>query len=958
MNRIYYLFLVFLLVPLTITFAQTGKIVGNVTDKETGEPLIGANVLIEGTSYGAATDVEGEFLILNVPPGTYTLKTSFIGYQSISMSNIKVSVNLTTEAKFAISSEAIQAKEVLVVAERPLVDKNITNSTSVVAAEDIENLPIRGVNAIVATQAGVVSQGGNLFVRGSRADAVAYYVDGVLVNNPVFGGSRTAPIQNAIEEIQFQAGGYPAEFGGANAGIISTQTRTGKEKYNFNFEVITDNFAKVGKKYLGGYSYGNSEYIFTAGGPLVPSYKNLKFFIAANNNFSRSPAAFYRGIDFKNVYDPQLALAGRADTFNIYYPAGYLVGYLNNSYQVQGNLSWDLKPLFLRVNGSYTTVEGRNGVGITEYNTSNRSGMNQAETFTSSFKISHVLDPNTFYDIIFNSFYDYYIDMDPIFKHNLAAYGDSIENAKVGTAMRRDGSNLINLAAYGFNFNRSTLPFNLYRKQSTNSLGGKANFVHQAGLHHELKIGGEFNYWTIRRYQVAPLNLASNIRANPKGDLYDIYARVDNYGYDVLGNKTDEKGIYGPRHPLFGGFYVQDKIEYSDIVINAGARLDYIDTDGKVFKDPTKIQFDEKDNIDPNGLETIKALLQVSPRLGFSFPVTDKTVFHAQYGKFVQQTRLRDIYQGYNLIADNIKGGFAIQQPVGFGLKPERTTQYQIGFRQSISDIFAFDITGFYKDIKDQIQIRAVYADPTASHRQYYAWVNGDFSTVKGIELKLDLRRTERISATVDYTYSDAQGTGSNPSTGFRQIWQSPTATPYFPQQIAPLDFNQTHTGNLNIDYRFTNDDGPEVFGKKILENFGLNLLFTFNSGFNFTKWEGYGNARTPLEPLNASVTPWTFQLDAKVDKSITFGQFNANIYIWISNVLNTQNVVGVFNNTGDAYDDGYLADPLGVASVEGIKKFGEDKANEYINLYKAMIYDAGRFGAPRQIRLGLKLNY
>jgi outer membrane receptor protein involved in Fe transport len=353
--------------------------------------------------------------------------------------------------------------------------------------------------------------------------------------------------------------------------------------------------------------------------------------------------------------------------------------------------------------------------------------------------------------------------------------------------------------------------------------------------------------------------------------------------------------------------------------------------------------------------------MQVSPRLGFSFPVTDQTVFHAQYGKFIQQTRLRDIYQGYKVIADNIRGGFAIQNPVGFGLRPERTTQYELGFKQQIGDFFAFDLTGFYKDIKDQIQIRPVYAEPGANHRQYYAFVNNDFSTVKGIELKLDLRRVQRVSATLDYTFSDALGTGSNPSSSFRQIWQSPTAVPFFPQQISPLDFNQAHTAFLNLDYRFADDDGPEIFGGQILENFGANFLFSIKSGYNFTRWdeESFGNRRFPTEALNQSTTPYTFQLDMKIDKTVSLGPLDANIYVWVINLLDLQNVVGVYNVSGDAYDDGWLTSPQGIETVEGIRtQYGDEKAAEYQSLYSALAYNNNNFAAPRQIRLGIRLNY
>ncbi len=955
LKKILLLFLLSFL-PAIIT-AQTGKIVGKVTDLQTGEPLIGANVIVEGTSLGGATNANGEYVILNVSPGTYTVKGRYIGYREVIIENIKVSVNLTTEVNFELPSEAYQTETVTVVAPKPLINKNTTNATSIVRSEDIENIPIRGVNAIVATQAGVVEQGGNLYIRGSRSDGVAYYVDGVLVNNPVFGGARTQVINNAVEEIQFQAGGYSAEFGGANGGIVSTQTRAGSENYNVSFEAITDQFVETGEKFLDTYSYGQAEYVFTAGGPIIPGMKNLKFFFAGNNNFRRSPAGFYKGMDFKGLYDPDLAASGTADTFDLYYPDGITLNNHQNTYQAQGNITWDLNPFTIRLNGGFTYTEGHNGVARTDYLTRDRAGLNQGQTITSSLKLTHVLSSNSFYDVILNIFSDFFVDMDEQFKHNIALYGDSLANAAIGSQYARDGDPKDDYQAYSFSFPSGNQVYDLYRKQKTLSYGGKVNFLYQAGLHHELKFGGEYTYYTIRRYAYAPEQLAANARSVADGSVNRVYTRLDNYGYDVYGNESDDELTKG-HHPVFAALYFQDKIEFPDLVINAGVRLDYINTNSETFINPQNIKWTSDDLLDPAGLKTVDPLLQLSPRLGFSFPVTDRTVFHAQYGKFVQQSRLRDIYTGWNLIADNIKGGYAITNPVGFGLKPERTTSYEIGFKQQIGDLFAFDLTGFYKDIKDQIQIRQIYGAANTSTPNYYAYVNGDFSTVKGVELKLDLRRTERLSASVDYTYSDALGTGSNPSSGFRQIWQSPTSTPFFPMQIAPLDFNQAHRGYLNLDYRFANDDGPEVLGAKILENFGLNLLFSFNSGFNFTRWTGYGNARTPTEALNTSTTPWNYQIDARIDKTVEFGSLGVNVYVWVVNLLNTQNVIGVYNTTGDAYDDGYLSDPLGVAQANGYRQYGEDKAKLFQELYKAINYNSGNFGVPRQIKLGIRINY
>ena len=221
-----------LFVVATSAWAQTtGKIRGKVTDQETGEPLIGANVAVEGTTLGAAANLDGTYIILTVPPGRYVLRASFIGYQTITVSNVKVNIGLTTELDFRLPSEAIVVPTVEIVAEAPLVNKSATNTVATIRAEDIELLPLRGVAAFVGLSAGIVRQGGDFFVRGGRAEETAFYMDGVLVNNPINGRLTLNIINNAIEEVQTQIGGMTAEYGNAMSGIVNTTSKIGGPRY-------------------------------------------------------------------------------------------------------------------------------------------------------------------------------------------------------------------------------------------------------------------------------------------------------------------------------------------------------------------------------------------------------------------------------------------------------------------------------------------------------------------------------------------------------------------------------------------------------------------------------------------------------------------------------------------------------------------------------------------------------
>ena len=199
-------------IPVILFAADAGKIVGTVVDKETGDLLPGANVMIIGTSMGAATDIYGKFIVLNVPVGTYTLQGSFMGYNTVTIENIRVNADLTTTVDFQLTPTAIMGEAVTIVAEKPLVQTNATNVTRIQSFEEFKNIPARTVNAIIQLQPGVVERDGNIYIRGGRREEIGYYLEGASTRDVLDGANRVTVIPDAVEEIQLQAGGYDAEF--------------------------------------------------------------------------------------------------------------------------------------------------------------------------------------------------------------------------------------------------------------------------------------------------------------------------------------------------------------------------------------------------------------------------------------------------------------------------------------------------------------------------------------------------------------------------------------------------------------------------------------------------------------------------------------------------------------------------------------------------------------------------
>ncbi|HEX2867179.1 MAG TPA: TonB-dependent receptor [Ignavibacteriales bacterium] len=998
-RKILFLTMFCMLLP-AFLLAQTtsGRIKGKITDRQTGEPLIGANVQVIGTTFGAATDVNGEYEIRNLQPAVYSLKASFIGYTAITLNNVRVNAGLTTEADIPLPAEGVTVGTVEVTAVRPLINKSNTNAVRVTTSEDIQALPVRGVNNILSLTAGVTIQNNAVFIRGGRLDEVGYYLEGVSVTNPVVGGRSVTVSQDALEEVQVQAGGYTAEFGGANAGIIRQELKTGPQNLKATAEYITDNVGFQSKsnifdskQRLGSYWYGYNEFVATLGGPVIS--ERFRLFGSFDYNFQRdaNPQA-YPGINIGPVTDNL-----SSDTINLVYPAGPVRGNANQNYNYSGTFTIDLKPILLRFAGTYNSNWRQNS-----FNTSRNAGnianlldVARIENIATkdgsgSLKLTHVLSGSAYYEITAGFFSQYLHVYDPFLKDNLLGYGDSVANAQAGFVWQRNPGTPTGrfirparLTFWDFSFNAPgdvTAGYQKARRQNYSLTGA---LTYNIGKVHAIKIGGEFQRYTIRNYAFGnegAFALAGQVASNaalPDGDpnkrtLEQVYINqgVNNYGYDPLGNETNASGIYAPKHPVFAGAYVQDRIEFSDLILNLGVRLDYINTDNKSLVDMARPELTFNYNtgeIYPQGLVDVPKFTSISPRIGLSFPVTDQTVFHAQFGKFVQQTRLADIYMGLPLLYNNLRGGFFINNPVGFNVRPTRTTQYELGFTQQIADFASFDITGYYKDIFDQVVYDQQIVATSSPFKNYYLLKNGDFATTKGVELTFNMRRTSGFAVNAALSFQDARGTGSFPNSN-RGIVGAPLegSTPYAPQYISPLEYNNPVSGNVNVDFRFLGDDVSSI-----LRDFGISALARFTSGHPYTlgiggqDLEGDARDRQPIEPLNTSSTPATFQVDLKVDKTVRlFEKLSANIYIFVINVFDKRNVENVFLRTGTTTDNGVLSNP----NLSGDLTTRPGYANVYrainIDYYEQWQNAPGLatvpyfYGPPRQIRLGIRLEY
>jgi len=398
---------------------------------------------------------------------------------------------------------------------------------------------------------------------------------------------------------------------------------------------------------------------------------------------------------------------------------------------------------------------------------------------------------------------------------------------------------------------------------------------------------------------------------------------------------------------VFSG-YIQDKMEFKDLIINLGLRVDHIMVSQKQLVDQTNIQIDNNGDIPESQLKAAATYTELNPRLGLSFPITDQTQFHLQYGKYTEPAPFDFTYVTWWNLAANLQQG-NMTTTSNPSLKPVKTTSYEVGFDQQIGANAAMTITAFYKEIRDQVYVRSITALPIA----YNLYINGDFGNVKGFSFDFRLRRTARVMANVNYTLQWANGTGSDPDTQYRIAWQNPDERPTY---VAPLNYDQRHTATVNVDFRTKAEDGPAVLGGHPLGEAGLNVWYSYGSGLAYTPETkistlfNSGGGRYPVAAVNSGHRPPTSSLNLKLDKKIRLGAIDLNPYIWVINATNHRNVLTVRNGTNLPNDDGWLA------SIEGQKWAASNPTAA--KWYGYRVADPENYGEPRQIRVGIRVDY
>lgn len=871
---------VVLLAAVAAFAGTTGKIAGKVTDQKSGEPLLGVNIVVTGTRLGAVTDIEGRFIILQVPPGIYTVRASLIGYQEMAYENVRVSIDLTTPLDFQLSETVLElGQTVTVVAQRPLVQKDLTSTSNTVGAETIAQLPVDNLSDVVNLQAGVVEG----HFRGGRTGEVAYLINGIPVNDVYSGGFALQVENNAIQELEVISGTFNAEYGQAMSGVVNVVTKEGGEKFHGSISSYVGDYVSTHDDIFWNVDAFNPIYNFegSLSGPVPGLGNKLTFFAstryyhnegalygrrvflpADSSNFPTTSARDWyieargRGYRFASEADLQRladSLKASAD-YVAMNPNQRLTGQLKLVYQLQADLKIDYEGL----------LQNRD---FREYDHSfrfNPDGNFQREqrAWSNALALTKVFNSRTFLQIkgsAFNTNYQQFVHENP---RDPAYVNPELLNAASGNAFRTGGEQM----------------WHFYRNTRTNV--GKMDLTWQATNQHLLKMGLEarrHRLW-LRAFEIR-LNRDTGFKPQVPEET----------------NNVSNSDMY-LRRPYEISAYVQDKMEFEYLIVNAGLRFDYFNSSGRVPDD--------------FGVPNLASLLksgntsQLSPRFGLAYPITDRGVIHISYGHFFQIPNFEFLYSNpeFEIYPTQYYGSTPPPErtPNVIGnanIKPQRTAIYEIGLQQQLGDEFALDLTAYSKDIRNLLGTEILY---TVNGIRYARYLNRDYGNVRGFTVSFEKRRFQSLAATIDYTFQIAKGNASDPNSAYFDVQANREPN----KELVPLEWDRTHSLNVTL-----------TAGDPARQSLGL--IGKFGSGLPYTPTAQ--NVRTGVE--NSERRPNFINFDLYAYKNLRWARVQTNVFVRVYNLFDRKNELQVFGDTGRA---NYSLSALTSGTVFGLNTIGE----------------------------------
>jgi outer membrane receptor protein involved in Fe transport len=866
----------------------TGKISGVVRDSRTKEPIPGVNVVVQGTPLGASSNVEGRYVILNVPPGKVKVGASFIGYRRFEVNDLSISVDFTTPLDIDLVEGSVELDAVVIQAERsPLIRQDLTNPVASISSENIEALPVTEISEVIGLQAGItVDDDGTIHIRGGMGNEIAYTLNGMNVNNPYANTRAVGVATNAVREVSVSSGTFSAEYGGALSGVVNYVTKDGGSRWTGSLKYYTGDHVSSNKDLFPNIDEFNISNVnrteATVSGPLLG--EDLTFFASGVYNWNGGhlygqrlylPTDSYLSREGFPAGDPRRGSSSDPYYFGpLVHDTSDLVGLpggdgaivpldWSKSYNVQGNLSWRIIPeMKLKYEFLLNFDESPDVNPFAARYKPDGIAFERGEGYMHAMEFTHTVNDRMFYTVKGSFVTD---------KRRSWAY-DSPSDPRYLPTFYLQGFPLPEVDY----LTGGTDPDRFSRKTVTWS--GKFDLVAQLFNTHEVKFGLEARAHTVT---VESYTLLFKDPNNPGADPSFSNALTGNYTFLPYIPSVDGGYVAYERKPLQLAAYVQDKIElFKSIILNLGVRYEYFDPAAQ-YNPELSTELSQQDSILlTENLTDASVKHMVSPRISVSYPITDQGTIRFSYGHFYQIGSLSSLYSNPNFRAPS----GTIPSFGNANVNPQKSIQYELGLQQGLTEDLKIEVTGYYKDVSDYIYSQRVIT--ARGDKQYNVLTNLSYANTRGISIALLKRRSvdDLLSATLDYTFQVAEGNRTLPED---EIYYNEQQGKLSETYLVPLDFDRSHT--LTSSIALTQPD-----------DWAVSVIAFLRTGTPYTP-EFPSNVVPISFTQNSDQQPVQWNVDLKIEKFFKFDALDFSLFIQVDNLFDTENELYVYANSGRA---------------------------------------------------------
>ncbi|MGB2869523.1 MAG: TonB-dependent receptor [Bacteroidota bacterium] len=988
-----------------------GKIGGTVTDAESKERLPFVNLTIEGTAIGAISDLDGRYYIINVSPGTYTIAASLIGYGKVRVENVEVHSDRTTTIDITLSTKDIKLGEVVIVASAPVIQRDVSNSQEVAYGRDIIVLPtIVDVRGFLGLQAGVEG----LSIRGGSIDQTSVMIDGSVVVDPTTNQPYTTIPLSAVQEVQVVKGGFNAEYGNIRSGLINITTKDGdKSRYHISADFRQ---TPAHQKHFGPSMFAPDNYylrpyfdpqVAFTGTQNWPEWMRQQYpegfqgwnkWAEENSQWGVTPEQAQQifmwthdvsakpewGIIGAEALGQKPRTEGKKADWNgeasLSGPVplvGELLGDLTffgsykgtdnylavpftrednwqQDYQLKlvSHLSGNMK---LSGQGIYSVHQGVNyelGDGVDGSFMGESSALYQANRRNSYYYWQSSFSPLDLYSSVISLNFEHVLSAGTFYTVRLA-YGRDIYKSD-GYLDERNLATLIRIGNLDLNeipWGWSGDPFQqvvdqpdrrtfggdnggmIWDHSKASTFNAKVDFLSQLNNVHELKAGLDFTFTNMDVSR-------AKYKARSKDEV------------STLPPPSDWFSLEFNAHPLIGSFYVQDKIELEGMIANLGLRADYFNTNTTNYLvDPFSPYYNPQyATVFTDSVPQAKAngAVKLSPRIGVAFPISVDAKLFFNYGHFYSYPLSSDLY-------GDLRGQRQAITKVGnpAALLP-KTVAYELGVEINLSQMYLLTLTGYYKDVTDQVTGVQYVSSGSVS---YSSIRNQNIADIRGLEVKLEKRMGDWLRGWVNFTYMST----NNGDVGRGTYYQEEERN----VREGYLDFDASYRkpvpqpyARAVLQFSSPNDLG-DLWG-----DWHLTLLPSWKSG-SYTSYSPTG-LDLP-EFANNIHWPDYWEVDLRLEKHLDLAGVELAAYVEANNLFNYKNFNPSTNyGFSDSYDrDAYLRSlhlPLYSGSVyqaAGLTA-GDDKVGDLRSDDKTYINDPNLthslWGVTRAITFGIQI--